>query len=273
MVRQGLCARPKRKKGLTSQNPADVAPSDLLGRDFRSEGFNQKWCGDFKQVPTAEGPVFLATVEDLYSRRMIGFATSDRHPTAELAKQDINTAVATRGGDVKGVIFHSDKGSQYTSEAFAAACRRRGISRSTGRTGNALDNTPAESFFSTSTRTHQPPNLGHASPSPPRNLAVGPHLVQPAPPPLHHRNGPPDRIRTSPQPRSLKTNSPQKGGTSEDSTEPHRAEHLPVVRRTNLTSGGLLVEADHLFTVGEVVHLCRAQVVAGVIGDEPVGCC
>ena len=149
MARQGLCARPKRRMGLTSQNSSHTAPTDLLGRDFSAEGIDQKWCGDFKQVPTAEGPVFLATVEDLYSRRMVGQAASDRYPTAELAKQAINTAVATRGGDVKGVIFHSDKGSQYTSEAFAAACRRLGIARSTGRTGNALDNAPAESFFST----------------------------------------------------------------------------------------------------------------------------
>ena len=152
MVRQGLCARPKRKKGLTSPDSSHAAPSDLLGRDFNATGVSQKWCGDFKQVPTGEGPVFLATVEDLYSRRMVGFATSNGYPTAELAKQAINTAVATRGGDVKGVIFHSDKGSQYTSDAFAAACRRLGISRSTGRTGNALDNACAESFFSTLTR-------------------------------------------------------------------------------------------------------------------------
>ena len=112
MARQGLCARPKRKKGLTSPDSSHAAPTDLLGRDFSAEGIDQKWCGDFKQVPTAEGPVFLATVEDLYSRRMVGQAASDRYPTAEPAKQAINTAVATRCGGVKGVIFHSDKGSQ-----------------------------------------------------------------------------------------------------------------------------------------------------------------
>jgi len=149
MARQGLQARPKRKQGLTSQNPGIAAPSDLLKRDFSATAVNQKWCGDFKEVKTAEGPVFLATVEDLRSRRMIGFATSDRYPTAELAKAAINMAVATRGGPAKDVIFHSDKGSQYTAKTFAAACRRLGIQRSTGRTGNALDNAPAESFFST----------------------------------------------------------------------------------------------------------------------------
>ena len=112
MARQGLCARPKRKRGLTSQSAGHTAPSDLLGRDFSATAINQKWCGDFKQVPTAGGPVFLATVEDLYSRRMLGFATSNDYPTAELAKQAINMAVAVRGGDIAGVVFHSDKGSQ-----------------------------------------------------------------------------------------------------------------------------------------------------------------
>ena len=149
MARQGLCARPNKKKGLTGQNPGAAAPSDLLGRDFSATGVNQKWCGDFKEVKTAEGPVFLATVLDLCSRRMLGFATSDDYPTSELAKAAVNMAVAARGGHVKDVIFHSDKGSQYTSLAFATACRRLGIQRSTGRTGNALDNAPAESFFST----------------------------------------------------------------------------------------------------------------------------
>ena len=149
MARQGLCARPEKKKGLTGQNPAHTAPEDLLRRDFRAKAVDQKWCGDFKEVKTSEGPVFLATVLDLCSRRMVGFATSDDYPTAELAKAAINTAVATRGGKTKDVIFHSDKGSQCTSGAFAAACRRLGIARSSGRTGNALDNAPAESFFST----------------------------------------------------------------------------------------------------------------------------
>ena len=134
---------------MTSQNPAAAAPTDLLRRDFRASGINQKQFGDFKEVKTSQGPVFLATVLDLCSRRMIGFATSDAYPTAELAKAAINTAVATRGGNIKGAIFHTDKGSQYTAAAFAAACDRLSIARSTGRTGNALDNAPAESFFST----------------------------------------------------------------------------------------------------------------------------
>ena len=102
---------------------------DLLKRDFTAEAPDQKWCGDFKQVHTDAGPVFLATVEDLFSRRMLGFAQSDSYPTAQLAAAAINMAAATRGGDVAGVIFHTDKGSQYTSDAFAQACRQLKITK------------------------------------------------------------------------------------------------------------------------------------------------
>lgn len=82
---------------------------------------------------------------------MLGFALSDDYPDAELAKAAFNMAVAVRGGDVRGVVFHSDRGSQgqYTSDAFAQACRALGITRSQGRIGSALDNAAAESFFST----------------------------------------------------------------------------------------------------------------------------
>ena len=143
MARQGLQARLKRRRrGLTRPDKTARPAPDLLRRDFSAEAINQKWVGDFKQVNTAVGPVFIATVEDLFSRRMLGFAQSDSHPTAELA-------AAVRGGDVQGVIFHTDKGTQYSSNAFESACRRLGITQSMGRVGCALDNAAAESFFST----------------------------------------------------------------------------------------------------------------------------
>ncbi len=80
---------------------------------------------------------------------MLGFALSDDYPDAEFAKAAINMAVATRGGVVAGVIFHTDKGTQYTSDAFAQACAKLEITQSMGRVGSALDNAAAESFFST----------------------------------------------------------------------------------------------------------------------------
>ena len=151
MARQGLQGRSprRRRRGLTRPDKAATVVPDLLRRDFTAERPDQKWVGDFKQIDTGEGPVYLATVEDLFSRRMLGFAQSDAYPTAELATAAINMAAAARGGDVAGVIFHTDKGAQYTSDAFAAACRRLGVTQSMGRVGCALDNAAAESFFST----------------------------------------------------------------------------------------------------------------------------
>ena len=92
MARQGRA--PKRRRGLTRPDKRAEPVPDLLRRDFTAGGVNEKWVGDFKQVDTGEGPVFLATVEDLFSRRMLGFAQSDRHPTAELATDAINMAAA-----------------------------------------------------------------------------------------------------------------------------------------------------------------------------------
>ena len=155
MARQGLQARPrKRRWGLTRPDKAARPVPDLIGRDFTAAEVNQKWVGDPEQANTPEGPVFLATVEDLYSRRMLGFATSDAHPTADLATAALNMAAlnmaaAARDGNVAGVVFHTDKGAQYTSDSFAQACRSLGVTQSMGRVGCALDNACAESFFST----------------------------------------------------------------------------------------------------------------------------
>ena len=156
MARQGLQGRSRRRRrGLTRPDKRAEPVPDLLRRDFTADGVNEKWAGDFKQIDTGEGPVFLATVEDLFSRRMLGFAQSDRHPTAQLATDTLNMAAAVRGGTVAGVIFHTDTcappglSRQYTSDAFAAACVKLKITQSMGRVDCAIDNAAAESFFST----------------------------------------------------------------------------------------------------------------------------
>ena len=105
--------------------------------------------GPSKQIDTDEGPIYLGSVEDFYSRRLVGFAMSEHYPEAELAKAAIHMAVAVRGGDVAAVIFHTDQGTQYTADAFARACTALEIRQSMGRVGSALDNAVAESFFST----------------------------------------------------------------------------------------------------------------------------
>jgi putative transposase len=149
MAAQDLVARPKRRRrSLTRPDKAARPVPDLLKRDFGATEINQKWCGDLTEIPTAEGKLYLATVEDLAARRLVGFTVGEHHD-AELATGALIMAAAVRGGDVTGVIFHSDKGSEYTASTFEAACRRLRVTRSMGRVGSALDNAAAESFNST----------------------------------------------------------------------------------------------------------------------------
>ncbi|MGQ0826248.1 MAG: IS3 family transposase [Actinomycetota bacterium] len=150
MVRQGLAGRsPKRKRrSLTRPDKAAAPIPDLVERDFGAEAINQKWCGDLTEIPTDEGELYLATVEDLASRRLPGFAIGEHHDAA-LAKAALCMAAAVRGGDIAGVIFHTDKGGEYTANVFAQACAALSVIQSMGRVGSALDNAAAESFNST----------------------------------------------------------------------------------------------------------------------------
>jgi putative transposase len=122
MAHQGLVARPKKRfRCLTRRDHRAVPFPELVDRDFSSPAPNVKWSGDMTEIPTLEGKLYLADVEDLFSRRIVGFAISE-HPDAELAKPAIRTAVVVRGGSVAGVIFHSDRGS-YTADLFTEACQ------------------------------------------------------------------------------------------------------------------------------------------------------
>lgn len=151
MRRQGLQGRKcKRRRGLTRQDRTAPKFPDLLHRDFSAPAPNVKWCGDMTEIPTEEGKLFLASVLDLHSRRLLGCATSD-HPDAELACDAIKMAAAVRGGRacIDGVIFHTDRGSTYTAQRFTTLCRTLGVSQSMGRVGSCFDNAAAEAFFST----------------------------------------------------------------------------------------------------------------------------
>lgn len=154
MRRQGLIARRiKRRHGLTRQDKAAPKFPDLLKRDFTAVRPNRKWVGDMTEIPTGPGgngqKLYLATVIDLYSRRLLGAATG-LHPDADLACAAIKMAVAARGGaeHIENVIFHSDRGSTYTAGAFTGLCQRLRIRQSMGRVGSCFDNAAAEAFFS-----------------------------------------------------------------------------------------------------------------------------
>jgi putative transposase len=149
MGRQGLVARPKRRfHSLTRQDKSAKGFPDLVKRDFSAQAVNEKWCGDLTEIPTEEGKLYLAAVLDLASRRVPGFSIGEHHD-AELAKAALLMAAAVRGGDVKGTIFHSDKGSEFTAGLFGRACNDLGVTQSMGRVGSCFDNAAIESFNST----------------------------------------------------------------------------------------------------------------------------
>jgi transposase InsO family protein len=150
MRRQGLAARKaKRRKGLTKQDKTAPKFPDLVNRDFTAAAPNRKWCGDVTEIPTVDGKLYLATVIDLYSRRLLAAATSLRCD-AELCEQAIKIAVAVRGGQTKinNVVFHTDRGSTYTARTFTKLCFDLGVRQSMGRVGSCFDNAAAEAFFS-----------------------------------------------------------------------------------------------------------------------------
>jgi putative transposase len=145
----GLAARRKKKRrSSTRPGKGRWRAPDLVKRDFPAQEINVKWYGDGTGICTDEGKLYLASVLDVASRRVLGFALGEHHD-AELAYGALAMAVAVRGGAVPGVVMHTDQGSEYTARLFRAACQRLSISQSMGRPGSALDNAVIESWHST----------------------------------------------------------------------------------------------------------------------------
>jgi len=149
MREQGLVARRKKKrKSTTRPGKGRWRAPDLVKRDFPASKLNCKWYGDGTETGTDEGKLYLDSVLDMASRRVLGFALGEHH-NAQLACGALAMAVAARGGQVPGVILHTDQGSEYTAGAFRAACNRLSVNQSMGRPGSALDNAVIESWHST----------------------------------------------------------------------------------------------------------------------------
>ena len=148
MRQAGLAGRvPRRWKKTTIPDPAAAARADAIRRDFTTDAarINTRWCGDITYLATWEGWLYLATVIDIASRRVVGFALAD-HLRTELVANALANAVAARD-PAPGVIFHSDRGCQYTSAAFAGLAGDCQVALSVGRKGQCWDNAVAESFF------------------------------------------------------------------------------------------------------------------------------
>ena len=145
----GLAARRKKKRrSITRPGKGRWRAPDLVKRDFLAQTINTKWYGDGTEIKTAEGKLYLASVLDMASRRVLGFALGEHHD-AQLAYSALVMAVTVRGGQVPGVILHTDRGSEYTAGLVRQACERLGICQSMGRPGSALDNAVIESWHST----------------------------------------------------------------------------------------------------------------------------
>ena len=148
LKRQGLRAKAARKFKATTNSKHDlpVAPN-LLQQDFTATAPNQKWVGDITYLWTEEGWLYLAVVIDLYSRLVVGWSMSERM-TAELVSNALQMALWRRRMP-KGVIVHSDRGSQYCSGQYQALIEKHGLLCSMSAKGNCYDNACAESFFHT----------------------------------------------------------------------------------------------------------------------------
>jgi transposase InsO family protein len=140
--------RLKRSSRLTtdSKHNLNVSPK-LLARNFNPENVNQAWCGDITYIHTNEVWLFLATVIDLYSRKIIGWSINKRIKKS-IVVDAMNMALVKRKTTV-GLIFHSDRGSQYCSSDIREVLKRYGIKQSMSRKGNCWDNAVAECFFNT----------------------------------------------------------------------------------------------------------------------------
>ncbi len=137
--------RLRRRHRTTIGDPAAAKAPDLLGRDFTAQTPNTRYVGDITYLPIEDGTFcYLATVMDLCSRRLAGWAIAD-HMRTVLVIDALHAAQRTRGS-LAGAIFHSDHGTQYTSRAFADTCRQAGVIQSMGAVGSSADNAPAESL-------------------------------------------------------------------------------------------------------------------------------
>jgi putative transposase len=143
----GMAGRYRRRRCHTTfPGPDGYLIPDLIGRRFEPGAPDLAWVQDITYIPTAEGWLYLASVLDLGSRRLLGYSMAD-HLRTKLVLDALTMAVAARGGAVAGVIAHADRGSQYTSNDYLEFCHSHQLRPSVGRTGVCWDNAVAESFW------------------------------------------------------------------------------------------------------------------------------
>jgi len=134
------------KPTTTQVDPSKQPADNVLDRDFTAEAPNRKWATDITYLPTTAGWVYLAVVLDLFSRKVVGWSIGDSLAT-ELVSNALRQAIENRRPDGRRLLHHSDRGCQYTSDAYQRTLRTLGIACSMSRTGNCYDNAVMERFF------------------------------------------------------------------------------------------------------------------------------
>jgi len=153
MHKAGIVAKMKKRFKVTTRANPDAMPApNLLQQNFTADKPNQRWVADFTYVSTQEGWLYVATVLDLFSRRIIGLSMSDRMATDLVASALQQALIHRRPPD--DLIHHSDRGSQYTSTAFRKLLKQHNITASMSSTGNCYDNAAMESFYHTLKTEH-----------------------------------------------------------------------------------------------------------------------
>ena len=153
MKKAGISAKMKRRfKVTTKANPKAVPAPNLLQQNFTAEKPNERWVADFTYVSTQEGWLYVATVLDLFSRRIVGLAMSERM-TTDLVSNALQQALVHRQPPAN-LIHHSDRGCQYTSHSFQELLRKHNILASMSGVGNCYDNATQESFYHTLKTEH-----------------------------------------------------------------------------------------------------------------------
>lgn len=137
----------KRYKHTTEANPDHMPAPNILQGNFEAARLDAKWCADITYIPTQEGWLYLAVILDLFSRRIVGWAM-DKRMTQQLVCTALQMALRQRQ-PAEPLIHHSDRGSQYTSDAYQQLLAAHDITPSMSGRGNCYDNAPVESFFGT----------------------------------------------------------------------------------------------------------------------------
>jgi putative transposase len=143
---QGAFMR-KHRRSSTRRDPAATPAPDLVNRQFTAPAPNRLWVADISRIPTGEGPLWLASVRDAFSRRIVGWKASDRADT-ELVLGALEYALWSRQVERERLVFHCDHGAQYTAIRFTQRLVDAGARPSMGSVGDSFDNALAENFFS-----------------------------------------------------------------------------------------------------------------------------